>query len=426
MRGVFRYTHLMRLKSVIADLLSGVLIIGAPTLFCRQAAAQTVVQVKGGGVPCAAAMKTDNHVPSSLQILKLDPPAFKSFEQNEVTLFKALQTLNAGVVQESAKNGDSALGLRDQFIQSFDGADIPKHSSGKEPQVVVEGIQLPHFHQLVALPPGLVAETSKASMKPSAGELDGQGDAEYRRSALKIRNAMRDHGIRPARIQISLYPLIGTDSTLAFLLFPNLITNIGIDNHPFWRQILKAGEKMPVIRGPSAMRDTVEIDAEEVVGPRQIAALAGIIPRFRLRRLLIFESAEMLGWSSELTAAIHGLLEFDQGPGTPIRRHLQLQLDVSDYSKARPTELLRTVLRSTPDVLLVQRAFHHYGNSPSLRASMLRLIRNRHGIILEGRERTDTQAWEFSRHKTLPGATKDIVVDDVTFGYWDQARLYKF
>lgn len=153
----------MRFKSIVAGLLSGAIVIGAPGLPCWQASAQMMVKGKVSGVPYKTGFVTGTHLPRSL---KLDP--FKSFtltpslnptnlwvapqlnagaviqngltlpvtvlpvsaiesvaagpasEQVSATFFQTLQTLGAGLTTEIAKNGGAAVD--EKLAESFDGS----------------------------------------------------------------------------------------------------------------------------------------------------------------------------------------------------------------------------------------------------------------------------------------------------------------
>ncbi len=134
-----------------------------------------------------------------------------------------------------------------------------------------------------------------------------------------------------------LYPMSGFDSGTPLHLFPDATTIIGIDNHPF----------LPVGQAPKAVEYSRigthnfayygDVDRLGHVGPAVIGGLASAVPNFRLRSVTVIEdeggSVEVVrGFAAKgrdpgtnaTRAAGHAVVEFDGGPGTPVRRYIHI------------------------------------------------------------------------------------------------------
>lgn len=267
----------------------------------------------------------------------------------------------------------------------------------------------------------------------------GATDSRYVKGLKKVSRAVNKFSSSPQDLARILYPFAGADGPMAFHLFPNAREVVGIDNHPFFSEAPFAHEKLLVKpnRGTS-FRHTVDIDDLPEVGSRILGFLKGTIPGFRLKRILAHESLEReTDYSSRTAPHWHTIVEFDSGPGTPLRRyvHLHLAFDPSRIQvKSNTGWWLSEVMRMQPQAVIVKAAHYQY-REDRFRKFILSVLRKNSGLLIEGAETgSGYSAWEFSSkfgsiEYEFPNSESIELHGRDTglhFGYSDSIRMTKF
>lgn len=152
----------------------------------------------------------------------------------------------------------------------------------------------------------------------------------YKDKTARVRQFISENYNGP-EVKTVLYPASGYDGAMPFKLFEKAEIVIGVDNHPF---IGDLNREFNVDYGSSgngwggytvvADIDRLGSTAETIIGQ-----LMFFFPAVRLRRVLSFQAP---GYEKHES---NGIIEFDTGPGTFIRKyiHIQSSLPAEKYSK---------------------------------------------------------------------------------------------
>ncbi len=134
--------------------------------------------------------------------------------------------------------------------------------------------------------------------------------------------------------KVVLYPMSGYDAGTPIHLFPEATTIIGIDNHPFVPSASRGKISYAKV-GTYNFSYFGDVDQMGHVGPAVIGALADAIPGFRLRKVQLIEDDDVIAHPRDQnraheaapapSGAVHAVVEFDAGPGTPLRRYIHVQ-----------------------------------------------------------------------------------------------------
>jgi len=203
---------------------------------------------------------------------------------------------------------------------------------------------------------------------------------------------------RLPRVDTVLYPMSGFDAGTAAHLFPDAVTIIGIDNHPF----LPPGDSRTSFEysrvGSANYAAYQDIDRLGHVGPALVGSLAEAVPGFRLRRVSIIENDEPttgVRSSPGKSTAVHAVIEFDAGPGTPLRRYIHINgALVNREGSARTADAWwwKSIDRLGPSGVLVKgsmAAFHDEHMGRDLAPTVLGWLRRSGGVLIEDRDHYD-------------------------------------
>jgi hypothetical protein len=228
------------------------------------------------------------------------------------------------------------------------------------------------------------------------------------------------------QVRTVFYPLSGTDP-IAARLFTQASVFIALDKQPFFGLSEKGFSSRPGLGG--AFRWLQDVEREGALGPRLLGALQEAVPGFHLRRLAIFGNSE----------SINGLIEYDQGEGTPIRQYVHIQGSVpSRKTKDFHPWWMSELSRLKPQALIVKGSMSFLKANkcqPEFRQTLLGWLKEAQGLILEGfamdrnsRGVLKNKAFEFkSSTDTYPaeGATS-LDLYDLVFSYGGNARVTVF
>jgi len=231
-------------------------------------------------------------------------------------------------------------------------------------------------------------------------KIDGSG-APLQGDALQaIRTgAEKQIGALP-RSKTVLYPMSGFDSGTPLHLFPDATTIIGIDNHPF----LPAGHSSETVAyskvGTHNFAYYGDVDRLGHVGPAVIGGLASAVPNFRLRSVTIIEedggsvevvrSASKPGdpSSAKTKAAGHAVVEFDGGPGTPVRRYVHINGSLV-AGKTKNAWWWKTIEQLRPNAVLLkgsEAVFQKETMGAELRPQVLGWLKQSRGVLIEDKD----------------------------------------
>jgi hypothetical protein len=194
-----------------------------------------------------------------------------------------------------------------------------------------------------------------------------------------------EKNVGPFRARTIFYPMAGYDAGTAQRLFPEATTIIGVDNHPFLPETPPAR----ISYGPAPAQNVVlyrNVDHLAYVGPAAIGQLQAMVPGFRLRRVYVVTTEELQGHRGESgfkqlsdsdprrVPSGHGIVEYDTGPGTPLRRYVHINASLLTQGNVESTWWWNAIERMAPDTVLVkgaEEAFQHraaYHLRPSIRS----------------------------------------------------------
>lgn len=170
---------------------------------------------------------------------------------------------------------------------------------------------------------------------------------------------LRNRG-RDVRIETVFYPMTGLDGAMPFSMFPDAKLVIGLDEHPF------LPDHHPLIQNPNqsqmlfnrahGQNYTYTTSLDNVpTGTTVLETLVATIPGFRLREVAISHD-HYLGFIGDKIPLTHGLIAFDTGPGTPVRRYVHLHQSIGEFEKQEFVgRWWRKYLKlNAPDVILLK------------------------------------------------------------------------
>ena len=220
------------------------------------------------------------------------------------------------------------------------------------------------------------------------------------------------------KIDTVLYMASGFDGASPFLAFENMRTVFAVDQHPFVKD-----PSLPIrLRIPDdgdrgyTLISTVNDQAQSLASAI-LWRLSQSIQNFRAIRVVAFTdpTATEMGRPAQ-----HGLIEFDSGPGTQVRRYIHIDADIgSEYRPGQQPWWLARVLRHGIDGLLVKGAMSVYANASktdikSPARDVTRYLMKNGGIIVDG---DSTPTWPWS---TAPALHSQVSVNHTPiqqFGY---------
>lgn len=201
----------------------------------------------------------------------------------------------------------------------------------------------------------------------------------------RLANAIRIR--RGRQVRSVFYPAAGFDAGTAFRVFPDADLVIGVDKHPFadWN----SGKTTEFQQVRSKMWQ-VEVDAGwHFVGDVQaLGHLSDAIVQsirkldsgkrlVRIRRVLAIEGSDTV----ESRPAIHGIVEFDHGAGTPLRRYVHVHTFASVLKPI--SDWVLATLATKVDAVFLKAAMGYAANGTSKVGALLSDLRQRNGLIVD-------------------------------------------
>lgn len=277
-----------------------------------------------------------------------------------------------------------------------------------------------------------------------------RGHDRFLHTLSALEAAMCDRlGLLRGHVKTAFYPLSGVDGGIV-QLFPEARLLIGIDDHPFL-QIPADGETILIHRSPvEAFRRTEEISRDQTAfgifaGQRVIGAMASSVPNFRLLEVTVFVTEENVS-ISEKDRLVHGLIDFDSGPGTPLRRYLHVNAKLVRGLNYKTSWWFRGLDRWVPDAVIIKGAqglFYPSGNESRdahpLRRDILKWLRWSRGYLIEGDNRASMPpvysygvddlepTWELSEDERFEN-TASVILTGLLYGYspGGEVKITKF
>lgn len=194
-------------------------------------------------------------------------------------------------------------------------------------------------------------------------------------------------------VRTVLYPAVGFDAGLAFRIFPSAETVIGIDNHPFWfpERAKHVDEGYAGARGHQIMshwsfvREVHKMRGvkESVVNAiRRSAPTVGGHP-VRILRVIDIDTPSLI-WD---TPVVHGIVEFDNGPGTLLRRyiHINSSMSLGRTDRHGLYEWRNELLAMPIDAIFQKAGMQFFVDQERTYAGLLvKALRRKGGVIIDG------------------------------------------
>lgn len=243
-----------------------------------------------------------------------------------------------------------------------------------------------------------------------------------------IRNQISSLVADIGSVESVLYPMCGADSGLAFGVFPDAKVVIGIDDSEF----VAPGDHLSYSRvtRPTWTYSGFDRDNPEIVN-NIIGSIAHTVPSFRLRRVFFLESPnenhlsprESQKWLDPRSRH-HGIVEFDNGEGTPVRRYIHLDHLMGNAPNSWLVKLLKAW---GPKAVLIKAAHQRFSNGFNRfdRSLISNLLEKSGGILVEGGENAGPQEWEFSPPEGF-SETDSRQLRDVRYGYTGNVQIIKW
>ena len=166
------------------------------------------------------------------------------------------------------------------------------------------------------------AEIRAARFRGTAA--DGRNaQAPYNSAIDALRGELAGTPADPSRIEVVVYPASGFDSDFPSRLFANASLIVGIDDHAFASD--ENLGRAPLARPDLWWSKYPEIDRMKFLGAALIARIRTSHETARIKSVYRISSPD----------AVHGWIEFDDGPRAPPRRYAHLQAKIREDSPAR-------------------------------------------------------------------------------------------
>ena len=241
----------------------------------------------------------------------------------------------------------------------------------------------------------------------------------------RIARALNDLAVfENFRPQTVVYPSAGYDGATGFLVAPNITTVVGIDNHPFMNTFAESLTPEPYVslndrgRGRTVIS---EVDFKNFVAEIILARLDSALPNFRLLKVLHVH--DLTKDNLESSALSHGVIIFDTGEGTPIRRYIHLQSPVLNDYEMRPTSWWKYVVLQNDFQILIRKAAMSFYNYP-IGLELIRHLKQNQGLLIDG----DNDTGSFPNYDLDQELeeTPRISLQISSFGYASVTKVYFF
>ncbi|MDB5036501.1 MAG: hypothetical protein JWQ35_29 [Bacteriovoracaceae bacterium] len=236
------------------------------------------------------------------------------------------------------------------------------------------------------------------------------------------------------------YPLSGDDGWTALSLFPSAETIVAFDDHAF-SLIPPLGEATLRISKTAAISKGISYTPLFLVGSRGrsewhreilpvlLEKMLFSHPEIRIRRVSIFKH-----WPNAVSSELrHGLIEFDSGPGTKIRKYIHLQSQYTGtespenwwlqfLDKYHPTAV---IIKGSLDTFLSARNLCH---APEFTNQIVSWLKSSNGILVEGKSLAHycgKKIWEFSGNNTFENS-KSKIIKSVEYSYGKEVKITLF
>ncbi len=146
----------------------------------------------------------------------------------------------------------------------------------------------------------------------------------------QIRDALVEGGRNPDRVTRVIYPAAACDAAYPVRVFRRADT-IALDNHPMVSPGIVRGTKglglgysVPIHEGSYQVAWDVDSSARYIL-PKLLGTLIASVKGFRLRAIQVFaRKGDWTTWTNTRLPAVHGIIFYDQGRGTPIRQYVHV------------------------------------------------------------------------------------------------------
>jgi hypothetical protein len=253
-------------------------------------------------------------------------------------------------------------------------------------------------------------------------------------SIAEIQKQFKKMGAPLETVKTIFYPLAGRESALGFLLFPQAETVVTVCDVPFRRAEPINAAVSPI----EAWSHTEDVRTEENPVGALIGSIVAHIPSSRVKSVQYFETepgdiararAAFQGYEMDERARVlisgageHGVISFDTGDGTPVRKFIQLNALV--HSNIPDPWWVSVLERSGFDAAIVKAAAGTFagGNSRQTQQRLEAILRSKNGILIQGLD-------DFTGGPELEGVRLDgaqTAQVKMFFGYMGQAVLTHF
>ena len=189
------------------------------------------------------------------------------------------------------------------------------------------------------------------------------------------------------RADVAFYPMAGYDASTPAQLFPNARLIVATS----WARFVKDPD---AIVSPKYGRQNVaaEYDAQYILWDEdqksdsnaslEIARLSLVTPGFRLRRAVAFR---------EGPTKIHGLIEYDSGPDTPIKRYVHVHQNAGgDGSYAARSWWMRELRSIGVGAMVVKADYGVFRKRTAFAAAVDELLGENAAVVVEDAEDTNS------------------------------------
>lgn len=252
--------------------------------------------------------------------------------------------------------------------------------------------------------------------------------------------------------KVVLYPMSGYDGAAPFLAFPSVTTVIGIDNHALVGETEPAlnikTATLPItpqISGQAWASTLNDVNGENNMAIPVLQTLSKGIPGFRFRQMTV--NKNKIRGEFRRDTLVDGIIEFDTGDNTPVRRYIHLNRDLQEMGSPANQAKLSSLLADAPlDMILLKGSNNavdarkeevdndgpnHFKLSRDFLKELIRVTsRERPLLLIEGESVRKRQSGpEFSGwDNAFPKATRQgkVSVGDEKFSYGSNVYFHEF
>lgn len=273
----------------------------------------------------------------------------------------------------------------------------------------------------------------RISVRPIAVDMDFAPDEidqaifKNQLSAAKIGQHIKSITKNKKKVSTVVYPSSGYDGVTGFLLFPEAHNVIGIDDHAFAHRYLEPLEPdyyASINDYDKGWAVVSEVGDKVFVVEVILARLKVAFLSLRIRKVYEVSEDRTSNGDSGINFS-HGVIEFDLGPNTPVRKYIHLQSATPiDFQMRSSSWFTKPVLKYKFQALIRKASMSFFDDPAGIQ--LIKYLRREKGVLVDGDHEGVTYFSRDNYDEELKDSKFTEFLDVQNFGYGIGVRIYNF